>query len=825
MAKIALDADWKSRGYNTDENLDGEESANEASPLWKARTISDVRRKAPSYWAIAGICGGIALGATSVVYAAVGINAFLPHGEEDGSSVALEELVDKGFEGPPCPCACGGSNQDDLVVARPPTLPPPTPISPFAMLPTWPQGTTPPPPLPPSVPPAPQVPLELPAPATHPPTPLQPGGLNVASPPLQGILLPAKGTDDVHFGTVFIVKSATPIFEAFVSSRESGQLLAGDQVVASGPPQTLAGNTRLPIQPIGAVDMAALKLAGAPDPGWECHDWDMADKTQPGFNQAAYMQKICERNRGDGYQYNYTSGGSLVSGSTCSNCACCRHRVVPSVPSAGRRLTFGGLLGEDLIVQATTSQGVDLIVEPTTTSLQQQDLIVQPTSVASLPQPWVAPPQPVVPSMVFPWTQQHQKADSASEEQCRVGDSCAYGQAWCTKEGFQTLEPAGFCKKQECSGPDGIHSFPNHTCGRPALPQFNITSILSGLPGYVRELLADIPWLNKALADTLAWHKFHGLKVELDDVLTQSFEWRLSNSEVTWLVGCWPPQRYLVSDGEVNFRSGRIRVEVGGFKLIVSSYDLRASFKKFRADVECHGGSWYLGSVGKDAEGSPVTIDRVHTSGEMHVKCDDQISVLCFLLWLFDNHISAALVDYYFPEFLTWWLNYIEQLWVGPGCPGALHNTVVVMPYKSKECCEGSFRTDDFGCLVGGQFNGFRSSKKVFSGVKCKQSATDPDHFLAQCDTLPGTYAEQSPGVCREADNFADEDCSDCGDTWPPHLKGLQYLAWADTFLSFCIAWCTLVFCCLRCSPKEDRTVCSPRSRSRLSMEQRFATP
>lgn len=329
--------------------------------------------------------------------------------------------------------------------------------------------------------------------------------------------------------------------------------------------------------------------------------------------------------------------------------------------------------------------------------------------------------------------------------------------------------------------------------------------------------MSDINWLNDKLADELKFYNFEGLQVILDEVLTQSAEWRLYNSQATWLVGCWPPQRFVVSDGEFNFRSGRILVRVGSWNLIVSSYNLKAKFKKFKFDMECHGGGWYLGGVGQDSAGAPVTRDRIEVSGELHVECENKLSGACLALEVFKDHISAALVAR-LPGFVEHWVRQIDQYWLGPGCPGLLHNTITVMPYKSKECCEGSYRLDDWGCLVGGQFNGeHHALRTAVRDVQCKPSATEPGKYVARCETLPGTYAEQSPGVCREADHFPHEEvCLDCGDWWPAWRRGLGQLAWADTFLSLFLVWGLLVCCCFRFSSAETLLPGSP-SRRRAS--------
>lgn len=366
------------------------------------------------------------------------------------------------------------------------------------------------------------------------------------------------------------------------------------------------------------------------------------------------------------------------------------------------------------------------------------------------------------------------------------------------------MEPVSYCEKRKCDGPDGISSFPRHTCGSPALPGFNITSLLSGLPKYVRWVLSDIPWLNGIIKDALLWHGLPDFTVEVDEVLTQSFNWKLKNSEATWLVGCWPPQRYVVTDGEVHFPSGRVRLAAGGFDIVVSVYNLMAEFRSLRAELECHGGWWYLGGVGQDSAGTSVTPERFTAAGEVSLQCEHGWTLFCILLTVGSKQISAQVVRQ-LPAFLAGWLGSTKELSLGPGCPETLHNTVTVMPYTSKECCESSFVTDLWGCLVGGQFNGRHPSlRDNVTGVVCDPANFgEPGRWSARCDSLPGRYVEGSPGICREADdmmgNCSGPCCGHCTNDWPRTQRGLQQLAWADWLLTLALAWSLAGSCFVAC--------------------------
>jgi len=416
----------------------------------------------------------------------------------------------------------------------------------------------------------------------------------------------------------------------------------------------------------------------------------------------------------------------------------------------------------------------------------------------------IAKPLPIHPITPAPYTPlplpSLPLAGASSISTCSAGDTCSYGQTWCSKTTHEPMAPTGQCIKRKCDGPAGMATFPNHTCGNPSVPKLNITSELAGLPNYVRWVLSDIPWLNKIIEDAMIWHGLPDFTVELDEVLTQSFNWKLENSEARWLVGCWPPQRYIVTDGYVHFPSGRIILRIAGLNLVVSVYNLRVKFRRLRVELQCHGGVFYMGGVGQDNVGDPLTPERFEASGEVDVHCESSFSAFCISLLVSKKQLSEEVIER-IPAILSGWLGGVDQLYLGKGCPEAMRNTLTVMPYTSKECCEAQFVTDRWGCLVGGQFNGrHQSLRKVVAGVECQPSKSDPGHWVAQCDTIPGNYEETSPGLCEEVNELPAGNCTGCSPGWLRTSQGIHLLCWADLFFTFALVWTSVASCCLGCS-------------------------
>lgn len=782
----------------------------------------------------------------------------------------------------------------------------------------------------------------------HPPVAAPP--LTTAAPPstrapdsfelLDHLRVKKSSNLEIRDGTLGVARSSGPIFASVTSWKQIGKLEEGQMIVAAGPPEIADGYLLLPIKPRGAVEVVLLKFQ---DPGWKCHEWDEKDQAQPGFESVVRKTAVCERDRGDMYEYKFTYGNNQLIAPGCGQCWCCKRELL--TPNGGHHSEFSQVRRlvsnltekhEDCTVNRAGCQGktrhlqdtvhmvqtphVDMQHVPTLTlvtaapaayvrpstpapfsiasvNMRGETLHVNPSSITKAVESQMKPPHmgkttfpfaqvkprvvgEIVPPPAVPIKQAQkgtprpgsppiqdlmksgwdkpsiprenhlhspslsgdsrgaddrprprapwpitkpsillppQRSDASAQTiqlprqpgetdrtqgQCLDGDVCAYGQTWCSKSGHESMTPVGYCAKRSCNGPAGISTFPNHTCGNPSGAELNVTELLSGLPKYVRWVLSDIPWLNGIIANAMVWHKFDDFTLELDDVLTQTFEWKLENSQARWLVGCWPPQRYVLTDGVVHFPSGRIIVRIAGFNLVVSVYNLRAQFSKLRGELQCHGGYFYLGGVGKDEQGDPVTVDRFVSSGEATVQCETSFSAFCMLLFVTRQQISNEVIKR-IPLILTSWLGSINGLFLGRGCPGGLRNTFTVLPYETKECCESQFETDRWGCLVSGQFNGqHRSLRQPVKGVKCERSKTNPGRWTARCSTVPGNYKEDTPGVCREVDNLPPVgNCTGCSKFWPNVKRGLHLLCWADWFLTVSLIWCTVGSCLIVCRP------------------------
>jgi len=143
-----------------------------------------------------------------------------------------------------------------------------------------------------------------------------------------------------------------------------------------------------------------------------------------------------------------------------------------------------------------------------------------------------------------------------------------------------------------------------------------------------------------------------------------------------------------------------------------------------------------------------------------------------------------------------------------------MHNTVSLMTYSSRECCEQAFSEDPYGCLNGGQFNGKVPGARGTRSVICEPSKLAPGTFSAKCESIPGHYRELSPGVCREEPPHMPERTTTSGvssteiesnPAWEQIHWGLSALALADLLLTAAVCWtaalCCCCYACLRPAP------------------------
>lgn len=237
-------------------------------------------------------------------------------------------------------------------------------------------------------------------------------------------------------------------------------------------------------------------------------------------------------------------------------------------------------------------------------------------------------------------------------------------------------------------------------------------------------------------------------------------------------------------------------MHVGGHHLVVSSYDLSLRYERLRAELQCHEGYFALASVTDGVHGKDVSPSMFKASGEIHIECENAWTLLCLLMRseTSDQFITWALVSR-LPGLVAAALSRINGLVLGPGCDGSSHNTVTLLPFDSAECCENSFEEDQWGCMVGGQFNGrVPGVRTEVSSVRCERRQGSLGSYFARCDTLPGYYHEMAPGTCREGPLPAWTPLI-FNESWYDLHWGLRALAWGDLVLTIA-AYASILACC-----------------------------
>lgn len=409
---------------------------------------------------------------------------------------------------------------------------------------------------------------------------------------------------------------------------------------------------------------------------------------------------------------------------------------------------------------------------------------------------------------------------------CRPGDVCAFGLGWCTADMALRLNPTGFCTMGRCNGPEGVRRHPSLSCKHP--PKFNVTKLLDALPSTLANTVADNDYVNSVIREQLDDLGYSDFTVELDRILTESFRVALGDTLVVWLVGCWPPERYVELHLSARLSAGRASLEVAGQRFRASAYGVSVQLRPLRADLECHRGFFVLSGLGSGSDedlyrgGRMFSPDSLLVEGEITVECEDDwgFSLLCRILHSNRKRISRTLIER-LPFLVAQAVLNQLPLVLGEGCPQVLHNTFSLLPYGSQECCEAAFMEDADGCLVGGQFNGRPTGTLApVHGVSCEPLPSQPSVYTARCSSIPGNYVELSPGVCREehlpgwkasaraATSSAVDGGSRGGVRSPVDvledlkrqpkrmLRGLRYLFWADKLLVLSICMTAVSVCC-----------------------------
>jgi len=163
-----------------------------------------------------------------------------------------------------------------------------------------------------------------------------------------------------------------------------------------------------------------------------------------------------------------------------------------------------------------------------------------------------------------------------------------------------------------------------------------------------------------------------------------------------------------------------------------------------------------------------VKQNSIVAEGGLSIQCEGGWGLYCGAVQALASTTTAARIG----QLSLSLLDSLSGYHIAPGCGVLFHNVFAVLPYRDKECCEDTYQVDHAGCLVGGQFNGRfvpGQSRSWAAGVECKHRA-DTGSYVADCQSVPGSYVEQSPGICREADEAP---------TWPS-ITGMS----VETFLS-----------------------------------------
>jgi len=384
-------------------------------------------------------------------------------------------------------------------------------------------------------------------------------------------------------------------------------------------------------------------------------------------------------------------------------------------------------------------------------------------------------------------------ASTRSSAACRDGDTCAFGPGWCRSAKSLRLEqPSGFCTRGACNGPTVV-AYPNSTCSNPGIKATNVLDLLKGLPEVWLGNLRNWTGFNAWLEGVLEFNALADLAIHIDEVFGSSIELNFESASGQWLVGCWPPQRYVVVSGTLRLPAGRVNVRVGGLDLRFSFYGLSVHFQGLRCELECRDGQFVLASVaqGQDKD-REVEVTSFSAEGELNAMCEMRWSFMCLALGAIRPRLSAEVVAR-IPKYLAWQLSVIRDLVLGPGCHAPYHNTVALLPYSSRKCCEAAFAQDRNGCLVGGQFNGrVLSPRQVADRVLCEHSG---GAFTARCDTIPGNYTKFSPGICREG-GLPTWTAATSNPGWKHIISKVHLLVWADFLLTLAACWSCMLCCC-----------------------------
>lgn len=336
---------------------------------------------------------------------------------------------------------------------------------------------------------------------------------------------------------------------------------------------------------------------------------------------------------------------------------------------------------------------------------------------------------------------------------CAPGRSCVFGHHWCRAEGHALpgLELKGSCVNENCGGPL-TNTYPLNLCSSPDIAHVNVLAIIGLLVGdLTRKIKQNMPTAavaNDMIARKLAQEGLTDLTVELGEDMAANMEVALDALDATWLVGCWPPQRYALVNGSVKIPLGRLFVLVAGLPITVYFDSFELHFSQLRASIQCRG-DLTLSGLGEGTGGGLLRPETLWTRGRFSLGCGMGLSSLDPICQ-FVRSVGVFAIETLgmLPAIIEKVLSGIPfPVPLGVHCPFSLKNTFIPLRYARQSCCEASFALDSTGCLAGGQFNGARPdfAEKV-SGVQCRQTG---GIWRATCDTVPGGY-DALLGSCRE---------------------------------------------------------------------------
>lgn len=347
---------------------------------------------------------------------------------------------------------------------------------------------------------------------------------------------------------------------------------------------------------------------------------------------------------------------------------------------------------------------------------------------------------------------------------CLAGDKCSFGVGWCRKVGHELAGVKGTCQKGECLGPKGMSYVPTeNTCGKPGVATVDYRKAFHGVPKALEDLVKKREYINDRIAEAIWRAGIPDLLVELDEDLVQHFQIAADSAKAAWMVGCYPPERHVMLNGEARLPRGHVHITAAGLKLIVEFHDFVLGFTDLRVEVACNNGGITLAGVGSGGEGSSVDPKSLHVlfGSRATITCERRngwklLPFSCRVFgstWLPRQDLQDKALAI-FPGLVAHWLGGAYEQPLPMACPAVMHNTMSLMRYSSKACCEANFAEDANGCVVGGQFNGVTpgAARKV-ENASCKPAVGHTPQlplFEARCETLPGGYYELSPGVCRE---------------------------------------------------------------------------